>query len=70
MADEIISVSDLGLDKSVLYETFTEATASALAIAYLAVQALVQVTPQAVFQSSNFAEWAWWMLHTATALAI
>lgn len=40
-------------DKFALYETFTEATASALAIAYLSVQALVQVIPQAVCQSST-----------------
>jgi hypothetical protein len=43
MADEIISASDLGLDKSALQETFVEAAASALAVSYLAVQSLFQV---------------------------
>jgi hypothetical protein len=45
MADEIISPSDLGIDKAALTESFTEAAASALAVAYLAVQSLFQVRP-------------------------
>lgn len=46
MADEILSFQDLGVgpvDKAVLQETLIETTASALAVAYLALQALYQV---------------------------
>lgn len=42
MADQIIQVEDL-VSKDALLETFTEAAATALAIFYLAGQALLQV---------------------------
>lgn len=44
MADEIITASDLGIDKSALQETFVEAAASDLAVSYLAVQSLYHVS--------------------------
>jgi hypothetical protein len=45
MADEIISPSDLGIDKAALTEGFIDAAATGLAVAYLAVQSLFQVRP-------------------------